>query len=184
LDYLQLWGLDSFGEMQMAADSEVFFKWSPEYSVKIKTIDDQHKELINILNRLFVAVSLREGDKVIGGIMDALLDYTQTHFMLEERLMRQAKYKDLDAHIAEHKKLIAQLDEICKKQMLEEKPVYFQMLTFLKKWLKEHIQGVDTKYSAALLQAGFEIDDWEREATAEFDAMSNTKKWWEVWKAA
>jgi len=76
-----------FSEVYMSSE-EVFFKWSPDYSVNIKTIDDQHRELVNILNRLFVAVSKREGDKVIAGILDALMSYTQTHFALEERLMR------------------------------------------------------------------------------------------------
>lgn len=166
------------------SNDEIFFKWSPDYSVNIKTIDDQHQELVNILNRLFVAVSKREGDRAIAGILDALVSYTQTHFALEERLMRQAKYKDLEPHIAEHRKLLAELDQLAKKHMLEEKPIYFEMLTFLKTWLKEHIQGVDTKYSAALQEVGFSVDVWEREATAEFAAMSNAKKWWELWKAA
>jgi hemerythrin len=165
------------------SNSEVFFKWSSEYSVNIDTIDNQHQELVNILNRLFVAVSKREGDKVIAGILDALVSYTQTHFALEERLLRQAKYKDLDAHIAEHKKLLEQLDQLCKKHLVEEKAIYFEMLSFLKTWLKDHIRGVDTKYSAALQQAGFSVAEWEREATAEFALMSNSKKWWEVWKA-
>jgi hemerythrin len=166
------------------ANEEVFFKWSADYSVKIKTIDEQHQELVNILNRLFVAVSKREGDKVIAGILDALMSYTETHFALEERLMRQAKYKDLEPHIAEHRKLIAQLDGLCKKHLLEEKPIYFEMLSFLKTWLKEHIQGVDTRYSAAFQQAGFSVAAWELEASAEFARMADAKKWWEVWKAA
>jgi hemerythrin len=165
-------------------DSEIFFKWRPEYSVNIQTIDNQHQELVNILNRLFVAVSKREGDKAIAGILDALTSYTQTHFALEERLMRQAKNKDLEPHIAEHKKLLEQLDQLAKKHMVEEKTIYFEMLTFLKTWLKEHIQGVDTKYSAALQEVGFSVDAWEQEATAEFAAMSDSKKWWELWKAA
>lgn len=166
------------------SNEEVFFKWSSDYSVNIKTIDDQHQELVNILNRLFVAVSKREGDKAIAGILDALMSYTQTHFALEERLMREAKYKDIESHMEEHRKLLEQLDQLCKKHLLEEKPIYFEMLSFLKTWLKEHIQGVDTKYSAALQQAGFSVASWEREANAEFAKMSGSKKWWEVWKAA
>ncbi len=167
------------------SNDDVFFKWSPDYSVHIKTIDDQHKELVDILNRLFVAVSKREGDKVIAEILDALTSYTKTHFALEERLMRQAKYKDLDAHMEEHRKLLEKLDQLCKKHLIEEKPIYFEMLSFLKTWLKEHIQGVDTKYSTALQQAGFSVDAWEREASAEFAAMADkTGRWWKLWRAA
>lgn len=168
----------------MSNQEEVFFKWSPDYSVNIDTIDHQHQELVKILNHLFVAVSKREGDKAIAGILDALIAYTQKHFALEERLMRQAKYKDLEAHIAEHRLLIEKLDQLCKKYLVEEKPIYFEMLSFLKTWLKEHIQGVDKKYSVAFQQSGFSVAAWEAEATAEFAAMSNSKKWWEVWKAA
>lgn len=65
-------------------EAEVFFKWFDDGSVGIATIDRQHQELMNILNRLFIAVSQREGDKVLAGILDALMAYTQTHFVLEE----------------------------------------------------------------------------------------------------
>lgn len=165
-------------------NQEVFFKWSDAYSVNIKTIDDQHKELVNILNRMFIAVSMREGDKVIADILDALTAYTQKHFALEERLMQQAKYKDFVAHKAEHTKLLDQLDQLCKKHMLEEQPIYFEMLSFLKRWLREHIQGVDTLYSTDLLAAGFSTAAWEQSANEEFAKMSESKKWWELWKAA
>jgi hemerythrin len=165
-------------------NQEVFFKWSDAYSVNIKTIDEQHKELVNILNRLFIAVSMREGDKVIAGILDALMAYTQTHFALEERLLRQAKYKDFVAHKAEHTKFLDQLDQLCKKHLLEEKPIYFEMLSFLKRWLKEHIQGVDILYSDDLIKAGFSTAAWEQSANEEFAKMSESKKWWELWKAA
>ncbi len=164
------------------AEGEVFFKWSPDYSVGIKTIDSQHQELINILNRLFVAVSKREGDQAIAGILDALMGYTKTHFALEERLMHQAKYADLAAHIEEHKLFIEKLDQLSKKHLLEDKPIYFEMLAFLKTWLREHIQGVDTKYAAALHKAGFSVADWEREATEEFSQMvENAGRWWKLW---
>jgi hemerythrin len=164
------------------SNDEVFFKWSPDYSVNIKAIDQQHQELVNILNRLFIAVCKREGDQAIAGILDALMSYTQTHFALEERLMQMAKYKDLEAHKVEHKKLIEELDQLCKMHLIEEKTIYFEMLKFLKSWLKEHILGIDTKYSEALQQAGFSIAAWEREANAAFSAVTEkTGRWWKVW---
>lgn len=167
------------------SNDEVFFKWSSDYSVNIPTIDEQHQELVNILNRLFVAVSRREGSRVIGSIFDALMSYTQTHFTLEERLMREANYKDIDSHMLVHKQLIEELEQLSRKYMLEEKPIYFELLSFLRAWLKEHIQGCDTKYSAALQQAGFSTASWERQAKVEFASMSYQKKqWWQIWQTA
>ncbi len=168
--------------MELQPSDEVFFKWSSDYNVNIKTIDSQHQELVRILNHLFIAVSKREGDKVIAGILDALTDYTKTHFALEERLMQQAKYKELESHKLEHRKLIAELDRLCKKHLVEEKPIYFEMLAFLKNWLKEHIQGVDKKYSTDLQATGFAFAEWEKEANAAFAAMiEKTGRWWKVW---
>jgi len=168
------------------SESEVFFKWSQAYSVNIETIDKQHQELVNILNRLFIAVSKLEGDKVIAGILDSLTDYTRTHFALEEQLMCLAKYPELEEHREEHRKLLGQLEDLTKKHLLEEKPIYFEMLAFLKTWLKEHIQGEDTKYSAALHKAGFSVVDWEREANKKFSEMAANEnhQWWKIWKAA
>lgn len=164
------------------SNDEAFFKWSSAYSVGIPTIDDQHLELVNILNRLFVAVSKREGGKVIAEILDALMDYTRTHFALEERLLLQAKYKDFDAHKEEHRKLIEQLDLLCKKHLIEDKQIHFEMLNFLRTWLKEHIQGVDTKYSEVLKLAGFSTLAWEKQAQLEFSGLSSKKKqWWQLW---
>ena len=164
---------------------EVFFKWSDDYSVNIPTIDEQHQELVNILNSLFIAVSKREANKVIAGILDSLVEYTQTHFALEERLMQEAKYQDFTHHKQEHIKLIEQLDQLTRKFMVEDKPIYFEMLNFLRNWLKEHILGCDTKYSAALQQAGFSTASWERQAKNEFAAMAARKKqWWKPWQSA
>lgn len=153
------------------AQNEVFFKWLPEYSVDIKAIDAQHQELVGILNRLFLAVANHEGDKVIVGILDALTDYTRTHFSLEERLMEQAEYPDLEMHKREHTKFIDQLERLRKKHLVDAKPIYYEMLGFLKTWLKDHIQGVDKKYSIALRKAGFATDAWEQQAAEEFRAM-------------
>ena len=164
------------------SSEEVFFKWSPDFSVNIKTIDSQHKELVDLVNRIFLASTAREDTKVIVSILEALKSYTQKHFELEERLMHQAQYSDLDTHKLEHKKLIEQLDQVCKKHLQEEKPVYFETLRFLKAWLKAHFTGLDSEYSSLLHKSGFPLDDWEKEAAAEFAVMvEKTGRWWRIW---
>lgn len=160
----------------MQDSSEVFFKWMPEYSVEIDEVDAQHQELVNILNKLFIAVSKREGEQVISSILDALTEYTRVHFALEEQLLRLAKYEALEEHMEEHRKLLERLHELSRKHLEEEKPIYFEMLSFLKNWLKEHIQGEDIKYSAALKKAGFSVTAWEEQANKAFAEMTGQKR--------
>lgn len=90
------------------SDSEVSFTWMPEYSARIGEIDAQRQEPVNILNRLFIALS-KPGGGQVAGVPDALTGYTRTHFGLEEN------------------------------------PIHFAVLAFLRTWLKEHIQGEDIK---------------------------------------
>jgi hemerythrin len=164
------------GEM---TGEDVFFEWSDDYSVNIPAIDEQHQKLVDMLNLLFSAVAKREAGKVIAGILDSLVEYTQTHFGLEERLLQEAGYQEIDRHKQEHRKLIEQLDHLTRKFRVENKPIYFEMLTFLRSWLRGHIMGCDTKYSAVLQQAGFSTTSWERQARVEFEAMAerNKQRW-------
>lgn len=136
------------------SNEEDFFKWSADYSVNVAAIDEQHKELVAILNRLFIAVSKLEGDKAIAETLDSLAKYTEKHFSLEENLMQQADYPDFEAHKAEHKRLLAQLDQFRNKQQLDQEHLHFEMLKFLKAWLKDHILRVDKKYYPAMQRAG------------------------------
>lgn len=166
----------------MPESDEFFFNWSDEYSVGIPTIDKQHQELVNMLNRLFIAASGREDAGTAGGILNALMDYTRTHFSLEERLLLAAKYPDVERHKLEHQKMIAKLDELTRRFRLEEEQVYPELLGFLRSWLKEHILDSDMRYSETLRQAGFSTKAWEQDAKAEFDSMvERTGRWFKIW---
>ncbi len=165
------------------SNDEVFFKWSPKYNVNIRVIDEQHRELVNILNRLCNAVTRREGNQAIAAILDALMSYTQTHFALEESLMQQAEFEDYEAHKLEHQKLIERFHELCTRHLYEETPIYFEITSFLKAWLKEHLQVEVRKYSAALRQGGFSIAAWEEEVGFAFIPAAK-RQWWEFWKTA
>ncbi len=164
------------------SNNAVFFKWSPKYSVNIKSIDAQHRELVNIVNRLCNAVTRREGNKAIAEILDALTSYTQSHFRLEESLMHEAKFEDYEAHKLEHQQLLQQLDQLCTKHLFEETPIYFEMLTFLKSWLKGHLLGEVGKYSAVLQRGDFSVSEWEQSVSHQFGLMPNIRnEWWRFW---
>ena len=141
-------------------------------AVAVRPVVDHAQRLLDLLEQLALTIARAQLEGV---------------FLLERRAIRGVGgdlvlAQVLAGVVGVLQQLIAQLDKLCKKHLLEEKPIYFEMLSFLKTWLKDHIQGVDTKYSAALQQAGFSVASWEKEATEEFEAMSNSKKWWEVWK--
>jgi hemerythrin len=61
--------------------------WGPKLSVGVPQIDDQHKKLIELVNRLNEAMIAGHGRDLIGSTLSELVKYTQYHFACEERLM-------------------------------------------------------------------------------------------------
>ena len=57
--------------------------------VGIDSIDQQHKKLISLINSLQTAVDYKAGAEFEREALDALVDYTKTHFSYEEGLMEQ-----------------------------------------------------------------------------------------------
>ncbi|MBF0537605.1 MAG: hemerythrin family protein [Nitrospirae bacterium] len=79
-------------------------KWTDDLTVGVDSIDDQHKELIAIVDNLLNAINRGDGKDEIEKVMTFLKKYVETHFLMEETLMSRIKYpKDkLLEHEAQH----------------------------------------------------------------------------------
>ncbi|MBE9504257.1 MAG: hypothetical protein IME96_08800 [Proteobacteria bacterium] len=67
-------------------------RWSNEYSVKINTIDNQHRQLVAIINALHEAIESEENNEVFWRIISYLTVCAQDHFSDEERIMKSNGY--------------------------------------------------------------------------------------------
>jgi methyl-accepting chemotaxis protein len=131
-------------------ESMTLMNWNDAFSVNIREIDNQHKQLIDLINRVYRGMMLDEGKEVIGQALEALVQYTANHFGYEERLFSQHGYPDTAAHMEKHKKLVAQVMEFYNNFKSGKAVVDNELLRFLKEWLTSHIMGVDKKYSEYL----------------------------------
>lgn len=166
---------------------EVFFAWSDTMSVGIAEIDAQHKVLVDILNRLFLAVVQRESNEITIEILDTLVDYTKTHFGLEEKLLQDAGYDQAEfaVHQREHEAFVEKISSAASKHLVEGKSISFEIINFLKRWLQDHILVTDKKYATALQGAGYSTKAWTTfasNAMAEKQAETPKRKlWWKIW---
>ena len=126
------------------------FEWRNEFSVQIGTVDAQHKMLFALADELYTAMSMGRSKPALGQILNRLVQYTQTHFAHEERLMRMHGYPELAAHKAEHDALTRQVLEFQADFSQGRIAMSVQLLQFLKDWLEHHIKGSDRKYSPFL----------------------------------
>jgi hemerythrin-like metal-binding protein len=124
--------------------------WTHALSVGVPAMDEQHRVLIDLTNRLEAAMRDAKGKEVLGEVLDALVLYVQTHFGAEERLMAAAGYPELAAHQAIHEAMTKQVLAIQQSHRLGRAALTVQTLKFLGDWVEKHIRGTDMRYAALL----------------------------------
>jgi len=128
--------------------------WSNDLSVSIRSIDDQHKKLVSLVNNLHEAMSAGQGQQIMGNILDELVEYTKSHFAIEERLMTANSYPGYLIHKKEHDKLTQQVLDIHREFKSGKPVITIVVMNFLKDWLSQHIKGSDKRYSPFLIGKG------------------------------
>ncbi|RPH31051.1 MAG: hemerythrin [Bacteroidales bacterium] len=131
-----------------------FLNWTESLSVKINSIDEQHKKLIELINGFYEQVSHRTNDENISILLKGMKDYTQMHFDYEEKYMKQFNYPDYPSHKKEHDFFISKVAEVEEKVKKGKVVLSFEITSFLKDWIKNHIQGSDKKYTAFFIKNG------------------------------
>ncbi len=122
------------------------FHWDKHFETGIETVDQQHLELVSLINRF--GDLLTGADSVPFNELEAmfveLTSYTQYHFQEEEILMVQ---EGVHAnYISMHKKLHTDfLQEVVQthEAVLERHETAGRLLKLLTYWLAFHILGTD-----------------------------------------
>ncbi|HVN95096.1 MAG TPA: bacteriohemerythrin [Syntrophorhabdaceae bacterium] len=129
-------------------------EWNEKLRVDIREIDEQHKRLVDLINRLHDAMKTGQGKAVLGGTLTELFDYTDYHFGTEEKYFRQYQYPSLVVHKSAHDLFRSRVAELKAKAVEIDSMVTIETMNFLKDWLYDHILGSDQKYAPFLKTKG------------------------------
>jgi hemerythrin len=132
------------------------FVWEDKYSLHIAEIDRQHQKLFALFNELYDAMQQGRGTEVIDKVLTSVVDYTAYHFSFEEKLLREAGFKDEAAHRAEHAKLTGQAKALAQRlrKSRGDTTVAIATLQFLGDWLTRHILVSDKGFAPFLVARG------------------------------
>jgi len=122
------------------------FKWSSRYSVWVDSIDEDHKGLFELINTLYSSLTQGQAQDILSEVLDKLFVYAQKHFRREESLLREASYPYLANHIALHEYFEQSIVRYNKQLKYDPSSLSIEILSFLRDWLIQHIQGVDMDY--------------------------------------
>jgi len=138
----------------MSDTFEIFeiFPWSKNFETGIDTIDEQHKKLVEILNRLAAHLANMSEEFILNDIFDELADYADYHFRSEEEIWTE--YFTGDSWLEEHEQTHATFigDVLALKQSdksLDE--VILDVVSFLSQWLAYHILDNDKRMAKVVL---------------------------------
>jgi len=136
------------------AGRAVLLPWSRLYSVGVREIDEQHRVLVGLLNRLGAANDGAERTEMVSETLAALVKYVGEHFAYEERLMKEHGYEDTASHIAAHGGLARRVGDMVKRSAEGSSVSLGDLTVFLRQWLISHILHTDRALGAALNAKG------------------------------
>lgn len=129
---------------------DVFVEWTKKLETGVTFVDADHKVLINLLNQVNDCIDENEETTVLGSVLDALVEYTDYHFLREEKMMELSDFQGLDAHATIHRALSRQVRTVYTDYQTNPSSVDPSAVRdFLQSWLIEHIMGHDFAYRDA-----------------------------------
>lgn len=125
-------------------------KWIAEYNTGIDVIDDQHKRILEYINEIENTHIMIDRVKV-KGILDNIIDYTQSHFTFEESLQEEADYQYRIPHKRVHDLFIKKIESY-RSRFEQGDSIESELHEVLSKWLINHIQHDDADYVGSVKQ--------------------------------
>ena len=124
------------------------FKWNDSFLIGIEELDQEHKILIDDINRLHEELVMNDEKSEIEKCLGDIYTRMQAHFALEEHVMKEHGYKYFDEHKREHEELLDNYTEYM-VQFLNDSGVSSDksIEENLKHWVITHIVTSDKKMS-------------------------------------
>lgn len=120
----------------------------------LPSIDQQHQQLVGMLNQLHDAMTARHGQAALGQILDDLIAYVHEHFGYEEGLLAKHGYRATSEHLVLHRQLELRVAEFREQYLAGRLGLSPSVLEFLRNWLVTHIGQQDARYVRHLRAKG------------------------------
>ena len=120
------------------------------HGTKVGFIDNEHKELFDLLNKVYDDATSGAARSQVGNSLDALITFVVDHFAHEEKEMIAANYAGYDRHKGEHTKFIDTCAGLQKAFHAGDAEVTDEVGQMVKGWLDSHIPTFDAATAETL----------------------------------
>ena len=121
--------------------------WKDKYTIGYEHVDNQHRELFQLLNDLVVACLEGNNTEKLKNTIDFLVDYTLKHFHDEEAIQIQWNYPEYKGHKQLHDDFKVTVTGIVQKYNENGSSLELcdEVNKIIVKWIVNHIQNEDKK---------------------------------------
>ncbi len=120
--------------------------WTPDLSVDIKEIDDQHKIFIAVMAEMEKAAAEHQEQQILGSTLLKLFGYAHFHFATEEKYFSLFLYPDAIPHKNVHDAFRNKIMEFRQRYEVKGEDVSAEVAPFMYNWLTNHIKTMDRQY--------------------------------------
>lgn len=128
-------------------------EWSNDLSIGIGFLDEQHIQIMELLNELIDAFNNGTTSGNPARMMAKLLQHTQEHFSYEESFMLHFGYPGYARHCVIHDEFMERAREFVEVLRVEDGPIPEWLLILVRSWFVDHVISEDMQYRAFLQEA-------------------------------
>lgn len=129
-------------------------QWSDDYSVGVSILDEQHKSIIRMVNKIHAYITSGASSEEISEILNQMTQYAMNHFRTEEDYMKLFEYPEFELHRKEHMEYWKKTALFANEAMSGNKEVLGDILSFLIDWWMDHILRTDLRYKEFFQEKG------------------------------
>lgn len=129
-------------------------EWTDEFSMGIGLFDQQHKQLLNLVNSLIDSSGGSDDKAAVADTMAELLELAYDHFSYEEKFLLQYGYPDYEAHQQHHQDFLNKTKALSEAAQLRVTGVPEWLLIHVRQWFNHHVCEEDMKYKGFLKESG------------------------------
>jgi hemerythrin len=125
-------------------------EWNDALKVNNPDIDKQHQKLLKLINEVYKAIDENKSNETTKTTIDEMENYINTHFTLEETMMKNAGYRGLEQHIKEHHNFVEKVRNFRERYEQGQMTLNLEVASFIKDWIINHIIFTDQKYKGKI----------------------------------
>lgn len=132
--------------------------WNDSFETGLPTVDEQHRELVRLTNRLGQMMVGTDGSDLseIDNVFVQLANYAKFHFAEEEGFMGGAGLPQsyIDGHKIEHRDFVEKVSSLWTNRHKDPERTFAILSAFLQTWICKHILVTDKELARQMRMAG------------------------------